>query len=462
MTVLPRGAVLLGLLAVLAPAQYPDILYLKFNEGSGLGVLNWAPTPHTPAFEGGVGGVWTSGPPGLGGALDFAGLDRLLTGWPTNLNQSFTIECWMRVNAPLIPAVTPCGTGYVPSTCPLGRLWGDYSGGMGLFRCYIGFYNTGANHLGGGFNGTYGATGLQASSHSVLDGTWHHIALVYDQAAQTITSFVDGNVDQQATGVTVGASSPAANFCVGGQQTTADRFNGSIDEVRVWSAARTQAQIQAAMTAEIPETSIRAQFLAHRTSGPAHHIVRFTDHSVTPAPGGIQSRFWSFGDGSTSTAANPCHVYTTPGVYTVSLTVGDGVNTDTRTRMGYITVGPQALVVGSCGQQDLYVATTPPPASWWDGFTLVSLDVAAPPGSGPFLGIWPDIITWVGISYPAAPGNPFHFLNTGSPSLYPDAPLVFPPGTAAPLAGLTMDCVVVYRDAFGLLIGLTTVARATL
>ena len=36
---------------------------------------------------------------------------------------------------------------------------------------------------------------------------------------------------------------------------------------------------------------------------------------------------WTFGDGTTSTAANPTHTYTQPGQYTVRLTVSDGVNT---------------------------------------------------------------------------------------------------------------------------------------
>ena len=40
----------------------------------------------------------------------------------------------------------------------------------------------------------------------------------------------------------------------------------------------------------------------------------------------------------TSTAANPTHTYTTPGKYTVSLTVGEGVASDTMTRPAYIHV----------------------------------------------------------------------------------------------------------------------------
>ena len=43
----------------------------------------------------------------------------------------------------------------------------------------------------------------------------------------------------------------------------------------------------------------------------------FTDQSS----GGITARLWNFGDGTTSGAVNPTHVYTSAGIYTVALTV---------------------------------------------------------------------------------------------------------------------------------------------
>lgn len=50
----------------------------------------------------------------------------------------------------------------------------------------------------------------------------------------------------------------------------------------------------------------------------------FTDTS-TDSDGVIAARSWSFGDGLTSTAANPSHTYASPGTYTVTLTVTDDV-----------------------------------------------------------------------------------------------------------------------------------------
>ena len=65
-------------------------------------------------------------------------------------------------------------------------------------------------------------------------------------------------------------------------------------------------------------------FEAEPVRGFASLPVTFTDYSV----GVITSRLWNFGDGSTSTLANPTHLYTQPGEYTVTMTVTgpDGVD----------------------------------------------------------------------------------------------------------------------------------------
>jgi PKD repeat protein len=47
--------------------------------------------------------------------------------------------------------------------------------------------------------------------------------------------------------------------------------------------------------------------------------VEFTDRST----GNPTSWSWNFGDGATSTARNPTHIYLLPGDYTATLTVRD-------------------------------------------------------------------------------------------------------------------------------------------
>jgi gliding motility-associated-like protein len=52
-----------------------------------------------------------------------------------------------------------------------------------------------------------------------------------------------------------------------------------------------------------------------------NNTTQFTDSSTIGAGSTITSRFWSFGDGDTSTAQNPSHTYLTNGSYTVKLIV---------------------------------------------------------------------------------------------------------------------------------------------
>lgn len=76
--------------------------------------------------------------------------------------------------------------------------------------------------------------------------------------------------------------------------------------------------------------------VANFTSSANGLTVQFTDTS-TDSDGSIASRSWAFGDGSTSTAANPSKTYSTAGTYTVSLTVTDDKGAST-TKSSSITV----------------------------------------------------------------------------------------------------------------------------
>ena len=67
--------------------------------------------------------------------------------------------------------------------------------------------------------------------------------------------------------------------------------------------------------------------------------VSFTDSS-TDSDGSIASRSWNFGDGSSSTAANPSHTYSAAGTYSVSLTVTDNSGaTNTKTQSVTVSGG---------------------------------------------------------------------------------------------------------------------------
>ncbi|MFD2685130.1 PQQ-dependent sugar dehydrogenase [Streptomyces phyllanthi] len=66
-----------------------------------------------------------------------------------------------------------------------------------------------------------------------------------------------------------------------------------------------------------------AQAAADRTSGQAALKVRFSSAGSSDADGDALSYSWDFGDGGTSTAANPTHKYKKNGTYTATLTAKD-------------------------------------------------------------------------------------------------------------------------------------------
>ena len=115
---------------------------------------------------------------------------------------------------------------------------------------------------------------------------------------------------------------------------------------------------------------ITSSFTANQTAfctAPASVI--FTNNSQN-----ANSYLWEFGDGTTSIADNPQHIYTTPGFYSVSLTADAGVcGAFTFDVADYIQIGAPAPVVTSashCGADSLTLfASAQGQIYWYDAPT---------------------------------------------------------------------------------------------
>ena len=68
---------------------------------------------------------------------------------------------------------------------------------------------------------------------------------------------------------------------------------------------------------QVKETPPQSNFSLSKTSGTAPLLISFKDLSQ----GNITQWLWDFGDGETSSNANPTHLYQKPGIYSVALTV---------------------------------------------------------------------------------------------------------------------------------------------
>jgi len=96
-----------------------------------------------------------------------------------------------------------------------------------------------------------------------------------------------------------------------------------------------------------PEEILQAEFTASETSGSVGLSVRFDNLSayfnLSDPFGGIAEYYWDFGDGTDSNSLDPVHIYSAPGVYTVSLTVTDNSgDTASEVKDSFITVGASA------------------------------------------------------------------------------------------------------------------------
>ncbi len=142
----------------------------------------------------------------------------------------------------------------------------------------------------------------------------------------------------------------------------------------------------------IDPNAINADFVANITTIVAGGTVDFTDLTTN---GPATSWNWDFGNGAISNAQNPAGIqYTTPGTYTVTLTVSDGTATSTEIKQDYITVLdssslPQADFIANFttvfvgGTVDFTDLTTNSPTSWnwtFNGGTPATDNVQNPTG----------------------------------------------------------------------------------
>ncbi len=148
----------------------------------------------------------------------------------------------------------------------------------------------------------------------------------------------------------------------------------------------------------------RPDFTITTVSG-CNGVYNFTNSAT--AVSGIASYSWDFGDGSTSTAANPSHTYVTPGTYYVTLTVTDnnGCQSDIRKAVIYNNTPPvltaaSILATPSCSNANTGTitvattgATTPGVAGGTPPYTFElvspSPNIRAPQASPAFTGLQP-------------------------------------------------------------------------
>lgn len=85
------------------------------------------------------------------------------------------------------------------------------------------------------------------------DGQWHHLAMTYDAAGKTdnLRLYVDGKYSASATGVGPVMQEEKAIYVGGGAASTYECFRGSVDEVRIWNRALSEAEVRVHTTSRL-------------------------------------------------------------------------------------------------------------------------------------------------------------------------------------------------------------------
>jgi hypothetical protein len=159
--------------------------------------------------------------PGNQNGLNFDGINDHVSTNYTGISGTGarTVEAWIKV-----PTTNPAAQKVIVD-------WGAVTPNGSRFTLCL-LNNILRLEVGG--NGLNGTTLLN-------DGNWHHVAATYNAAeANNVVLYVDG-VQQAAGGLTLSTASGTVKIGTGADYV--NYFNGTIDEVRIWDVARTQAEI---------------------------------------------------------------------------------------------------------------------------------------------------------------------------------------------------------------------------
>ena len=217
----------------LSPASGLVAAY-AFGEGAGTTTADATGKGHTGTLQGGA--SWTtSGKYGSG--LSFNGSTAYVdlgNAADLQLTGSMTWSAWIYATS------NPPDDGQIIAK----------SGGAGWqFKTSP---DTGVHTFGVGVSADAGSLTQRYSATVRALGTWYHVAGVYDAASQTLNIYVNGVLDNGVLSGTVPASqyNAAENVTVG-RRAGGFYFQGTIDEVRLYNRALSQAEIQADMNAPI-------------------------------------------------------------------------------------------------------------------------------------------------------------------------------------------------------------------
>lgn len=276
----------------------------------------------------------------LQNAVNYAdGLDVAIFASRGNGNSTLANYPSSYANVISVGGLSPCNERKTPSTCDGENWWGaSYGGGqdnMDFVAPCTRIYTTDITGSGGyeagdympTFNGTSSACPFAAGVGALLRS--YEPSLTNDQVRQRMR---DTAVDVMGAGY------------------DAETGFGRIDAYLALTGGSGNS---------LPTANANGPYAAE-----VNIAINFSSAGSNDTDGTITSYLWDFGDGNTSSAANPSHAYSSTGTYNVSLTVTDndggiGVDNTTATITGPVSYATLPYNTGfESGSLDQYWTTT--------------------------------------------------------------------------------------------------------
>ncbi len=243
----------------------------------------------------------------LGGntALDFGGTDAYVTfGDPAKLDLSqFTIETWfMRTGAGLSDTT---GTNGIPSFIPLVTHGAPQAEGSNVDANWVLGINDATDALAADFEDmATGANHPVSGTTLITNNVWHHAAATYD--GSTWRLYLDGNLEATLIVNAAPRSDTIQRAALGTMiesngTTLHGRFQGTLDESRVWNRALDQAEIQANMPLELTSgNGLVARWGINEGGG-----TFVNDSMASPANGSVMGSNYTWVNGASFTVNQP-------------------------------------------------------------------------------------------------------------------------------------------------------------
>jgi len=207
-------------------ADAPDVAHYKLNESSGTTASDTSGSANVHDGTATTSANWVSAKYDNG--FDTTDSDDIeITGHADfDFNGDFTVEFWMKAdtiadNEFMVIRQNPAST----------RHWNvGFTGSTGIVRCQV--------------RGSSGSQTLDSIT-KIQTGAYVHIAFTFDDSATTGRIYIDGVLDASDATMSPGTVDfdTTDNVFIGAQDGGVGRFDGIIDDVKVWKSLRTETQV---------------------------------------------------------------------------------------------------------------------------------------------------------------------------------------------------------------------------